>query len=540
MNDWPDQFDETVEEPLTGATETESSLPKAQQIVAPSWLHPSSLIFDLLSHVRDLIIPIMIGVFSAASGNITGIIFASVFFVIAILFSVMRYFTLRYKIDDGELIVRQGLIFRSARSVPVGRIQNIDLVQSPLHRLFRVAEVQIETASGTEPEAKLRVLSMKKVEQLRAEIFKRSKVEQPSTTDPASLTGETPGTEISDEQEAEQLLSISLKNLILAGVASNRGLLIVGILIGTMFQFDVEAIDLKRFFFQLFPYFEKLPRDNIVLIGAIGLIGGLVALLLLRLLSIVWYVLKFAGYRLRLFGEDLRISCGLFTKISATVPRKRIQFISIHRPIILRWMNLAAIRIETAGGGAMSMEGQAVSRRWFVPVIGEDQIEALIKNLRPGMVWDESRIDWKPLAARTETRLKRLAVIQSVIISVIGVCISQPWGWVAGVVVLPLFWLWARKKASAMRYSRTDQFMIYRSGVFNKKTSLTFFDKVQTVSCTQSPFDRRWKMATLSIDTAASGPAEHRVVVQYLDEHFANAEFESINQISSCYLPDFG
>ena len=91
-----------------------------------------------------------------------------------------------------------------------------------------------------------------------------------------------------------------------------------------------------------------------------------------------------------------------------------------------------------------------------------------------------------------------------------------------------------------MRYARQDDLLVYRSGVLNRKTSMTFFDKVQTISVEQSPFDRRWGMASLTVDTAAAGPAEHRISVRYLDEGFAQAELAEIRIAASRFTPDFG
>jgi putative membrane protein len=64
--------------------------------------------------------------------------------------------------------------------------------------------------------------------------------------------------------------------------------------------------------------------------------------------------------------------------------------------------------------------------------------------------------------------------------------------------------------------------------VLLKKISITFFDKVQAVEVRQTPFDRRWGMAQLRVDTAAAGPAEHSVHVKLLEKQFARDEFAAI------------
>ncbi len=506
----------------------------------PTWLHPSSLVFDLISHFRQLLIPAAIALFSASQGSLSGMLFAIFLFFPAILFSVFRYFTLRYMVADGEMTIKQGLFFRRLRTIPVNRIQNIDLVQNPLHRLLRVAEVRVETASGKEAEATLRVLSMRQVSALRQELFaKGAAADTTGDLAVAALgdggTGQDSG--VPAPASEATLLEIPTDLLMRAGLASNRGMLLIGIAVGVFYQYDLESrFELRR----LLQFLPELDGSILNVLLVSGAVLGVLAIL--RLFGVVWYILRFFGYRLTRHGEDLRVCCGLFTKVSATIPRKRIQFVSIHRTLLMRWMNLAAIRIETAGGGGGQADNAStmVSRRWFVPVIAESQVAQLLGELRPGLQWDEAALDWQPLASNARVRLIRIACIQSLVVAALGLALTRPWGWLAGIGLAPLLIAWAIKNSRAMRYCRSGEKLVYRSGVLNHKTSLTFFDKVQTARFDQSPFDRRWKQARLTIDTAAAGPAEHRIAIPYLDAAFADAEYQWISRISAAYQPDFG
>ena len=91
-----------------------------------------------------------------------------------------------------------------------------------------------------------------------------------------------------------------------------------------------------------------------------------------------------------------------------------------------------------------------------------------------------------------------------------------------------------------MKYLRVGDFVALKSGVLNHRTSLTFFDKVQAIRISQSLFDRRWDMATLSVDTAASGPTVHRIHVFYLEAEFAQQEYESMVAGVARRKPVFG
>ena len=57
---------------------------------------------------------------------------------------------------------------------------------------------------------------------------------------------------------------------------------------------------------------------------------------------------------------------------------------------------------------------------------------------------------------------------------------------------------------------------------------MTFFEKIQSVQVNQSPLDRRWKMASISVDTLCAGPADHRIDIEMLDSEFAHHELDRL------------
>jgi len=182
-----------------------------------SFLHPTSLVFELLSQVRSYLVPAALGLFGAAKGEYFIVIISAIIFIPAFLTCVFRYFTFRYCIKDDHLIVTQGLIFKSVRTIPVKRIQNIDFVQNLLHRAFKVAEVKIETASGTKPEATMRVLSMAQMAELRRSVFDRK------TADSNAVTEGQVGVQEFGETQLGSRDGVSGGNEVVAGVAPAVG-----------------------------------------------------------------------------------------------------------------------------------------------------------------------------------------------------------------------------------------------------------------------------------------------------------------------------
>lgn len=511
------------------------------------YLHPISLIFDLLAHARSYLLPLVFGLLGAANGNVGWLIVSAVLFVPAVTSSIIRYFTLKYRIENSHLVVDQGLLFRKTRTIPVDRIQNIDLTQNVLHRVCGVAEVKIETASGSEAEATLRVLSLEQVESLRLTIFQNKPVRagvltplpNESSSSDSGATGSggvvrsenfaTAEEPLGRQDEAQLVWQIPVLDLAMAGMASNRGLILVGILLGAAFQFGEDSYQ------SIFDWASTvLPENNGTASYYLTLVSMVIAaLVLLRLMGIGWYILRFYGYQLTKRGDDLRIACGLFTKVSATIPRNRIQFVSVQQNLIMRWMRIATIRIETAGGASgQASPTESVAKSWFMPVLPIKDVPQIIALLRPSLNWNEQQFGYHGLSPRAVSRFTRIAIIESMLIAGIAGYFYWPWGLLAGLFFLPVLTFWARKKAASRKYARTMDSVIYRSGILARKTSVTFFEKIQAVTCVQSPFDRRWSMATLAVDTAAAGPAEHRITTDYLDKEFAFAEFDRLRELA--------
>lgn len=529
-------------------------------------LHWSSLLFDAISQIRRIILPAIFGVLGAAKGDAFWLWMSVIFIVPTLAVSLFRYLTLSYQVNDGQLIVKQGLVFRNVRSVPVERIQNIDFVQNLLHRMFGVAEVRVETAGGSEPEATLRVLSLDKVEHLRASVFElrkstkcspvlSSSIESFTDTQstqfqlPASNTKDrfeataggfstdpsgSPGEQVSSPQADVAVLEIPLDWLVKAGLASDRGLLLVGVAIGGVYETNIiKRIDFNK----LLQFLPQNPGALVLALGAV--LSFLVLYLVLKVLSAIWYVIRFSGYRLVRRENDLRISCGLTTKVHATVPRGRIQFISVHRGWMMRLMGYCAVRIETASSGSSHEDAsKSVSSKWFIPVVAEERLSEVLEQVRPGIAWDETAFEFRPVSSRAIRRRVGLITFLAILLT-IGVAFWKPWLslgviglWVVAVISTVL-------GISSMGFARTDQGVLFRSGVISKIVSITFFEKIQAITVNQSPMDRRWKMAKLTVDTAAAGPAEHRIDVPLLDEAFAHRELATITHLAAKHQPVF-
>src|SRR5688572_18596678 len=273
-------------------------------------LHVSTLLFDLAKHAKSFAVPAVLLLFGASqsSGGPGGRfgrlpsgweVWLLLLFVPAAVYSIIRYLTFRLHYDDRELVIRTGLIFRNERHIPFSRIQNVDAIQNVFHRLLGVAEVRIETGGGKEEEAKLSVLPHAAFLEMREHVFR----ERPPVTTVATVAPQAP-------QAPEVLLHLPLRELLLCGFLENRGMVLIGAAFGVGWESGILERVNNLFFDRLFfrsligPFVDggPFPFERI----GIGLVGFAVFLVLVRIISMIWALVRLYDFRLTRVGEDLR------------------------------------------------------------------------------------------------------------------------------------------------------------------------------------------------------------------------------------------
>ena len=83
-----------------------------------------------------------------------------------------RYHTLRYRFDNEGIHMKVGILFRREVNVTYARIQDIHLSSGIIQRWLGLADVQIQTASGTAG-AELTIEGFKEFEAIRDFLYSR-------------------------------------------------------------------------------------------------------------------------------------------------------------------------------------------------------------------------------------------------------------------------------------------------------------------------------------------------------------------------------
>ena len=476
----------------------------------PRRLHPASLVFSLAALGRQFLVPALLFIFFAQGGDWQRWLILPFLFLLAA--ELVRYFTLTYRLTADELVIRSGLLSRTERHIPFERVQNIELVESAVHRVIGVVEVRLQTGSGSEVEAHLRVVSRPAVEELRRALF--------AARHDAGVT---------EAPQTTTLLRLPLGEVALHGLITGRGLVLLAAIAGVFFEYqldwsdynswlihnfvrDEELADKARLVDRMWPDVFERPFGSLFLWTA----AFIPVLIGLRLLAAAWAVVRLYDFTLERTGDGLQSRYGLLTRVSATIPRARVQVLSVQEGVLHRWLRRVSVRVDTAG--QFKQESGQLGSQWVAPIVRRGELLPLVQEVQPDAVLDPP--DWTPVHPRAFTRLVRLqltliGLIAGVVAISIGPVVLVPALLIAGLAV----WT-ARRLSRRLAIALTPTSVIVRTGAFNHRRSIARFSRVQSVSCTRSPFDRRWGMARISVDTAG-GSAEHRIEMPYLDEGMA-------------------
>ncbi|MEE8583321.1 MAG: PH domain-containing protein, partial [Acidobacteriota bacterium] len=388
-----------------------------------------------------------------------------------------------------------------------------------------VVEVRLETAGGNEPEARLQVLSLKAMEEMRQHI-RREKgqpalAEEVLDEDSALAMEEAP-----QAQQSRTLLHLPWRELVVHGIIENRGLVVVGAAMGLAYELGLFGGDDKPFWSVNVQ--AQAIRDLVsdftgtgILIAALGLLF----VVLLRLFSVGLAIVKLYGFRLQKSGRDLTLTGGLFTRFTTTIPLHRIQILTVREKPLQRLFKRAEVRAQTVGNTDESKESVLGSQH-LAPLIHRRQLPQLLKEVQPEI--DLEAIQWQSVAPKAKRRIRRKGYFVVALISAAGSFYLGWWALMLLAALVPLAVVNARLQMKHLGYAEHGGVLLFRSGWMWRNLSMARTSKIQAVTMSQSPFDRRYRMSRLRVDTAGAGQTGHILEIPYLDWDVARSLYNSL------------
>lgn len=281
-----------------------------------------------------------------------------------------------FRITDDDVEVRSGILFRTQRRAPLDRVQGVNLTRPMIARLLGMAKLEV-IGAGADGNVRLEYLSTENSEAVRADILRLasgqrlaeesarreaagSRVAALGQTVSRGLTGLVEGDE-APVAEPESVVDIPVARLILSHVVSTTTVMLI---LGVVAVAVGAARGTPWLLFAIVP----------------GLIG----------VGAYWVrsIIRSLRYSIAPTPDGVRITFGLLTTITETVPPGRIHAVEITQPILWRPFGWWTIRINRLSG-RNAADTSADQFTTALPVGTAADVERVLRLLQPGVPADE-------------------------------------------------------------------------------------------------------------------------------------------------------
>jgi putative membrane protein len=399
--------------------------------------------------------------------------FVVVVFLLAFVWELARYRRYEYELTGETFDIHSGVLSRREREIPYERVQNVDIAQNAVQRALGIAAVRLETAGGSGSEAHLRYVARAEADRLQDEVSRRKR----------SVQGHgEPGDEA---PTGEHLFTLSEREHLVLGAVS-ADLRLVGVLTVGL---SVFAPQVAR---GLAPQYD--------LVSLLGPAVVLAAIVGFWVLSGLLQILRYYGFTLRRQGEDLRYVRGLLQRYTGTIPLSKVQAVTLRENVLARALGYGSLVIQTAGSTAG--DGETVESA--VPIADRERALALAREVEP---FGEVSLQRPPKRARTRYVVRyALAVLAlaALLRGLQAVTGALPLWYLplAGLLAVPV----AAHLAWVHRgYYVDEDYVVTRTGFWRRRTMVVPADRVQTVFSSQTLFQRRRRLGSVTVDTAGGG-----------------------------------
>lgn len=281
-------------------------------------------------------------------------------------------FTL-FVIDDEELRVETGVLFKTSRKLAFERIQSVDVIQPFAARLFGLAELRIEAGSG-DSGIRLRYLSRVKSARLRDYLLARAH----GTATRLADTGDGPArTVLFDSGVADKTLVTVLPGALVGSFLLSTEFLVPALVVVVLAVVAAES-----------------GIGFLALGGIVPMIFGVFSLVSRRVVAMFHFTLAESS-------RGLRVTRGLTNLSSQSVPVDRIQGVRLCQPVLWKPFGWWRVDVDIVGYASRDREnnaGEATSV--LLPVANEAQVRLALSRVLPGFAVEAIELHGAPRRAR--------------------------------------------------------------------------------------------------------------------------------------------
>ena len=415
----------------------------------------------------------------------TAVIAGSAFLVFIGTAAVLRYWFFRFQISPDAILIRQGVLKKSQLNIKFDRIQGINTEQNVVYRYLGLVTVSFDTAGSAGDEGNLPAVPRDFADDLRKRISRPRRDDDGTTEEP----------------DIAPLLQLDWRDMIRIGLSDKRALVVLAILGPLAERLDENV---EQTVGELIDKGSSEALEFGIAFGVPLIVGAVVGIvLLLVLLSIGAAFWRYHGFELTLADDTLRSTGGLLTRHEVSMHLGKVQTLRLQQGIILRGFG----RFRMTARQARASHKNAGNKDFTIPIVTADEAA----GLRRRILGPEGRGLVQAPGSDAFQRISAFFMRSRLIASaLVPLAVASGLFWIGRdalvfllLLATPLLAVVIYQAWRHAGYLVTDEGLVRRSGIIGYRTVALLYRKVQRVTVSQSPLQRRKELATLRVYMAS-------------------------------------
>ena len=401
---------------------------------------------------------------------------------ISLIISLVNYFRTYFLVSGSDLILHSGVIKHKKTTIPFNKIQSVNFEQNVVHKFFNVYKVKIDTAGSDKNEFEFQALDQQTAASLRDLVlsFKVPESKPTASDDAASVT----------VTQAQSLLKLSETEVLKVGLTMNH--LRSGGLIFLFFFWIYERISEIR------PE-QEIPEDlDITVLQNVSLV--LMAIGVILLASVVISVIRsFASYHdLTLVRIDggFKVYSGLITRREVSARDHKIQYVSWSDNPLRRMIRMYQLTLHQVISNELKSEGKIQ-----IPGCSFSKIQDMLHFVYPGT--DINQIQTNRVHRAYLYRFTAIMGISGAALATTLWITAYPSAAFVAVFIVLYAIISRLLSFKKIRFGLQKDTFYLKKGTFGNVFTLINVSKVQSVTYTQSPYQKKHDLCSCTLHTAA-------------------------------------
>ncbi len=393
--------------------------------------------------------------------------------------ALIKHFFFSFWIDADTFYVKEGWLRKKNKTIPIDRIQSLNVEQTLLHRFTNTGKVLVETAGSAKAEVEIRAISMEVVEELQHKLFQQRKQTVGKVVESIIPAQEKP------------LFTLGFLDLIKIGLSQNH-LRTIGVVLVVVIGF---LDDLENQWGILpegkLEEMGEAAQSMMVLItlGAVLTVGVIIS-------SVVRILLTHADLTLFHNGQRFRLNAGLLTIRETVVSDRKLQSLTWSENPIQRLFGLFRLNFSQA-----TMDSPEGRQQVSIPGLYKQSLQEILSLVFRSEQRDQGA--WAGIDHRYFWKQWIGTGILPALIASIGGFVVEFSLWFPALIWLLISGGFAWKMARKWKWFLNRDLLVLKQGWLTSQSTFLPIYKIQSMSLHQNPVQRWRNLVSITLHMAS-------------------------------------